>query len=267
MRGGTNSRGYTIVEVMIFLAISGFMFIIAATFVSGKQSRSEFRQGLNDLNSQVQQAISDVSNGFYPSNGDFSCQASTSGVPVFTIAPNETGTNQGCVFLGKVIQFNTGSSSYKVLSVAGRQFAPNSNDVAASFSDAMPRVVRPPTSPVDLTQTTPLNWGLSVSKIINEGSVVSTLAIGFFGGYSNYNSGGLQSGAQSVVTIPITTSAINAGIKDAGIVANPNILICLDGGNGQFGSLHIGGAAADSGAGQRLTTSTAIGNSAAEVGC
>src|SRR5947209_7153977 len=100
MKGGKTKtpRGYTIVEVMIFLAVSGFMFIIAAQFVSGKQAHAEFRQGMNDVKAQVQQTINDVANGYFPSNSDFSCNTE-SGRPQPDTGSTGQGQNKGCVFM------------------------------------------------------------------------------------------------------------------------------------------------------------------------
>lgn len=63
MNGGYQSRGYTIVEVLIFMAVSGLMFVMAVVFVSGKQANAEFRQGLYVVNSDIRSVINDVANG------------------------------------------------------------------------------------------------------------------------------------------------------------------------------------------------------------
>jgi hypothetical protein len=78
----------------------------------------------------------------------------------------------------------------------------------------------------------------------------------------------LESGSQSilVVIVPGTqptgnetqaqmVADIATGVSDANITPRPNILICFDGGSGQFGTLRIGG-----GDGQRITTRTQISN-------
>ena len=57
MIGGNKPHGYTIVEVLIFLAISSLMFLLAATFISGKQSAVEFKQGMNDINTQIKSVV------------------------------------------------------------------------------------------------------------------------------------------------------------------------------------------------------------------
>ncbi len=284
MRAGTDSRGYTILEVMIFLAISGFMFVLAAGFVSGKQSRSEFRQGMNDINTQVQQVINDVSNGFYPSNNTFTCKDIGAGsAPQLSAGSSGTqGSNQGCIFLGKVIQFGVSGSNgldYNTFTVAGRQYKISSSDgtLVTLLAEAKPTAVcgvTPATCPdasFDLTDRKTLQWGTRVTKIFSA-SIPAISAVGFFGSLGSYNntSGELQSGSQNVAVVPLD-GALNqteaqlaqkiATITDASIDNNPNITICLEGGGSQFGTLNIGG-----GNGQRLTTSINISNTKA-TGC
>ena len=282
MRGGLSPRGYTIVEVMIFLAVSGFMFIIAAAFVSGKQSIAEFRQGMNEINTQVQQAINDVGNGFYPSGAGFACSANASGLTINGGGGSVQGANQGCVFLGKVIQFGLGGDGtrYAVYTVAGSQFANGaaSGNPPASFAEALPTAVDDSNggavTNINLTQTSTLQWGLKATKMTDNGANVS--AIGFMSSFAGQAAGSLASGSQAInaVTIPspavgagdsegAMVSKINGGVKDANVQAHPNILICFDGGAGQFGSLTIGG----SGGNQRLATSVQITGSSPPAGC
>src|SRR5690242_788053 len=128
MRGGTTHRGekrtgYTIVEIMIFLAISGLMFVIATSFLSGRQASAEFRQSMEDINANLSQIINDVGNGYYPTNNSFKC--TTTGQTLdFSSTATTQGSNTGCVFMGKIVQFapsGTDRATYRVYSIAGRQ--------------------------------------------------------------------------------------------------------------------------------------------------
>src|SRR4051812_20289476 len=111
MRYPLKTRGYTIVEVMIFMAVSGFMFVIAAYFVNGKQASAEFRQGMNSANTVVQQVMNQINSSFYPSQENFTCKIT--GKPHLFATPNKLGTNQECVFLGSVLQFGTPADNTK----------------------------------------------------------------------------------------------------------------------------------------------------------
>lgn len=270
MNGGKN-KGYTIIEVMIFLAISGFMFVMAAIFINGKQAHAEFTQGMNAINSQIRTVMNDVVNGFYPSNSNFNCSATSLTMPpqFSTLTNNQQGTNKGCTFLGKVIQFDAPGPSghdgtqYDVYTVAGRQYAKGSGtQLPKNFSEAMPTAVD--TAAADLTDHQTLGWGVRLTAMysVSGGSYSPIGAIGFFGSVGNFSGGNLQSGSQSVVvaTVPGSTLADSKGDTIAKIsnitdpLTEPDIVLCFDGGKGQKASITIGG---DNG--QVLTTHLALG--------
>lgn len=187
MLGGKNRQplGYTILEVMIVLAISGVMFLIAATFVSGKQERTAFTAGVNQMTSQIQDVIEQVIDGQYsdiPLNCTFAASGST-GTTSFGSATTAQGTNSNCVFLGKVLQFTSDPSvpgTYNVLSLAGGRLD-SSDNLITTLTNADPQAI---TSPVDLTVNQTVPQGLSLSKIIKvtdatTGSSKSTYSLAF----------------------------------------------------------------------------------------
>src|ERR1039458_2004290 len=97
--------GFTIVETMIFLAISGLMFVLAINAMSGKQQQTEFQTGVGTLKSELNQQLSNVSDGNYKING--SCTAPGNSQPQYpSSVPEPDGT---CVVIGEVIAFNTSS--------------------------------------------------------------------------------------------------------------------------------------------------------------
>lgn len=273
MNVGKSPKGYTIVEVMIFLAVSGFMFIMAAAFISGKQAKATFREGMNQLNASTQQVINDVANGYYPSTENFSCTANQSdaapSTPAITnLTTKARGTNQGCVFLGKVMQFgitNVSSSErgYNVYSVIGRQYqgTTSSGKVITSFSDAKPRVMQ---NPIDLTDYKSFK-GPVLTQMTNNGSPIS--AIGIFNSFGNYQSPTtLASGGQNLIVVVVpgtlpdnltgSVSTIQSALNDSNIASNINIAACFEGGDNSYGKLTIGGPS-----GQRLTTRVQVGES------
>lgn len=271
MRGGNNSQGYTIVEAMIFLAISGAMFLLAATFINGKQAKVEFKQGINAMNVQVQQTINDVSNGYYPATTSLGCTSGSGPVaPTFSGTNPGQGANQGCVFLGKFIQFGGSTDpdgEYNTYTVAARQYKATIADgtLTSSFAEAFP------VATTNLKESKKLPFGLRVTKITSSGTDIT--GVGFFNSFSSYNgaSGNLESGAQNVAVIPLPVAGAGrnqseadmvnqiATLKstgDSSVLVNPDILICFSGGSGQFGTLSIGGSN-----GQRLATSLQISDS------
>lgn len=273
MRGGEQKQGYTIIEVMIFLAISGVMFIIAASFVSGKQAKSEFRQGMNSINTQIQQTINDVSNGFYPSSSNFTCSASAAqGTPItFNTgqAEDESTNPGGCTFMGKVMQFDVGttsSSSYNIYSIIGRQYQTDNKSLIppASFNDAQPVAATGNSGTPNLTDTNSFEWGLTVDKMYDKDQAHPIGAFGIFAGFASSDSNKLASGAAAPMVIAIpgsqlgqTSTSIDtqiASLSDPHTVIDyaPNIILCFKGDASQYGTLTLGSS--DSVQSQKLTT-------------
>ena len=286
MNGGLQSRGYTIVEVLIFMAVSGLMFVMAIVFVNGKQSSVEFKQGLYDANSDIKTTINEVANGRFDSlafgPGAVKCTASAfGGPPSFSAGSVEQGANggsTGCTFLGKVIQLNvadfgTQAQNYEsIYTVAGRQLNTSGQPVT-SFVTASPAAI---TTPRDLTRSKRLQSGLEVtgSYLCNNAACSSKLsagAIGFFGSFNSAlgsTSGSGQSGAQSVIAVVVpgstygssraaTVSAIAGTLAAVNatntIGAGKYALLCFKNGT-KTGAVYIGGIN-----GQQFTTQVKVG--------
>jgi prepilin-type N-terminal cleavage/methylation domain-containing protein len=144
-RGLLNTRqtGYTIIEVMIVLAVSGALFVSAVLLINGRQQRTQFDQSIREVRSQIQQTVNEVSNGFYPDFSNFTCTVTGSGPPTFALASGGQGTNEGCIFLGKAIQFGvegTDPEEFRVLNIAGRQKS-SGGEEAANLAQAQPRAI------------------------------------------------------------------------------------------------------------------------------
>lgn len=107
MKGVKQPLGYTIIEVMIVLAISGLMFLIAANFISGKEESTSFTEGTNEFVTDMQSVINQVTDGQY---SDISFQCVSSGGTLSFPSGGSQGTNPACVFLGKFLYFPQGQT-------------------------------------------------------------------------------------------------------------------------------------------------------------
>jgi prepilin-type N-terminal cleavage/methylation domain-containing protein len=143
MSSGKNKQplGYTILEVMIVLAISGVMFLIAATFIGSKQETTSFRVGTNGTASAIQSIIEDVIDGQYtdePLNCVFG--GGETSIQIQSSTPKAQGTNADCVFLGKILYFpsinGNNDSGYSVTPVAGLRVDALGNPVTNFSSTA-----------------------------------------------------------------------------------------------------------------------------------
>ncbi len=124
MNSGHLPRGFTIIEVLIVLGLASFLFVAAAMAMNGDQKQTEFDTGARQIYTELQSLSTDVQNGLYTTNSPVSCK-DVSGSPYFSPVAQSQGTNLGCVYVGKAIQFNplaTRSSFYYVYSLVGNQF-------------------------------------------------------------------------------------------------------------------------------------------------
>jgi prepilin-type N-terminal cleavage/methylation domain-containing protein len=207
MKGGKHKQplGYTIVEVMIVLAISGLMFVIAADFINGKQEVASFSTGVNEFATELQDTIDQVNDGQY-SDALFSCNAQSNGTSVAVTIGSVTptagtqGTNNQCVYLGKALYFYSASAGmanqYENFSLAGTQY--NQLGVPpGSIADSYPTPIISGDGKVDLTvhQEMPDSLQLTEPIKISGGYVTSTYAIGFVQQWSIDRSGDCSSAA------------------------------------------------------------------------
>src|SRR5436190_944047 len=115
-RAGSQSKGYTIIEIMIVLAVSGFMLASAAVLLRGQSTETTFQQSLRDIESKIQDVANSVTQNLYPNADKYTCSAST-GTAVLTAATGDLGTNDSCLFLGRAIKAVTGKGKLYIYSV------------------------------------------------------------------------------------------------------------------------------------------------------
>lgn len=239
--------GFTIVELMIVLAVTGIIFFGAITLISGRTSQTEFMTAIQNVQGQVQQVINEVGNGYYPNNGNFKCVGSPGS---FNINPgaNEQGANTGCIFLGKIMQFNTNSTQFTIYTVAGAQLNVSSQEVQ-TYSSARPLVIAqgstapPPGSDLTGFAGTPaaLQYGVSVSSMyycatttvancsltVNDGSIGAVAILSSLGAYSG---SALQANSQHFNLVPIYNSSLT--LTPGNAVDKMNIALDTPAGSG-----------------------------------
>ncbi len=235
--------GFTIVEVMIVLAVTGIMFVSAVVLINGRQNKTEFTTAINNLQQQLQQIINETVSGYYPNQGTFTCQGNSTGPVTFTGTATKQGANGGCIFMGKAIQFgsDTNPSALGVLPLAGNQFQPSTTDAVLTVAQAKPRAVYPgaldtPNVPTNLAATSFMENGLSVATSNNfcggglggicyldafTGTKLATGIVAFISGDSSGNitstdaSGNLQPGSQQMSLYGVTGSTANKSLTVA----------------------------------------------------
>lgn len=244
MKGGKTPLGYTIIEVMIVLAVSGIMFLIAANFINGKQAKTAFTQGTNETASQIQNVIEQVSNGKYsdiPLNCSFDGTTTT-----VTGGAQSQGTNPTCTFLGKLLRFSSvNKHTYKLLSLAaGRVDASNGNP---SFTSVDPVVITDLTNSQNIAQQLDVD-GVSVT---DQGGTTHNnyYNFGFSQGLGTSSGGSFQSGAQTLSLVYSPVNLSNPSTPDTSVNGNlayaKAVTVCLTDGT-RYAKILIGSPNNDS---------------------
>lgn len=233
MKGGRQPLGYTIVELLIVLAVSGLMFAIAASFVNGKQERTSFQQGSNELVSRLQAVIEQITDGQY-TDIPFTCQDPGGALPLQingTVAPNQ-GTNPDCVFLGKIVHFSVSGNrnQYETFSLAGARVTNGGAPVPIPVTTILASKLRPIIGTgIDLTSKSTIPQDLSVvsmSVTDSSGGVHNpAYDVGFIQGLGSPGSiGTYDSGAQAIqmVFVPMASSTLSES-GAAGLITATNV--------------------------------------------
>lgn len=276
MKTSVHSGGFTIIETLIVLATTGFLLVSAVVVINGRQNATQFSQSVRDTESRIQKVINEVSSGFYPSSGNFSCDGS-SGQPILTTTTAAAqGTNSGCIFLGKVIRFSDDSSAFTVHSAVGVRKTPTGP--VTSLLSARPRLIAQGNLPMDdnvpnIFEVETMPYGLAATQMyynVAPSNVKNPVwAVGFLSSLGSIAAGD-DSQQIDVYAIPgVSASAdtktavdqINTSLRPGGTVyttpaaKNPSggVHVCLlSGSTDQSALLSIGGQ------GRQLTVSVDI---------
>lgn len=264
MKGGKTASGYTIVEVMIFLAVSGVLFVLAMVTINGQQRQANFAQGVRDFQAAMDDTVNDIRNGNFPDFGTaYTCTADSSNAPKFTGGgPTDTGTHgthEKCTYLGKVAQFGASSNEVKVYTVVGRRVGAITEGDPKDFQDAKPTIPQGPGAPnFEENFTIPGGVEVTAVKVKKGPTVYDVTAIGFFSAFTKttvdndpLNDNLVQvvpifgSDTQNVLDILKGDSSVgyNSWLSRASADSSPDVVvICLRHGSvGKTAALIIGG--------------------------
>jgi Tfp pilus assembly protein PilE len=124
--------GFTVVEVMMFLSISGAMFLIAFFSTRHAQGSVIFRDSLNSVEAKLTEVFNNVDNGYFSNTGDYRCYIQAHNIHMDTIAGSDYGgNNEDCVYLGKVIDF-TDQTTMLINTIVGPRDIDTYDDVATA---------------------------------------------------------------------------------------------------------------------------------------
>ena len=248
-RGEAHRGGYTIVETLIFLAVSALLFVSTIILISGRQAKAQFTNSVRDLVSDITDVANDVANGYYQSGMGLNCTPNLASGPDVSPGSNAQGTNKGCIFVGRTIRFSTDQENNLTLyTLAGNQNNNQGKDVK-SLIEAKPKVI----AEDGYIQRKTLGYGLQVECVGTGQSCTrgntSNAAISFFtrltGGIADgVSRGGIQTDVYRTESVSIddpveiAISKINSGIRIP--VSTEAVTVCVSNGSNQYGLIHLG---------------------------
>jgi prepilin-type N-terminal cleavage/methylation domain-containing protein len=165
-----SGEGYTLVEVMIVLAVSGSLIVSVAILFSGRIAATQFRQALSTYEANIQDTISDTANGFF-NNSNINCSVNAGGNYIISNAASSPGANKGCVFAGKMMipdNLNgTGNiDSTAVTTLVAKQFRAGSDTVpAASIVESEPEVLAATVGSAQVDIVNVHDWELRIERM------------------------------------------------------------------------------------------------------
>lgn len=192
-----NRGGFTVIETMIFLAVSGMMFASAILIFRGQQESTQFNQSVRQLDSYLSDVINDTASGVFPEVNDVECRFIAGSLSFVAAVDQESGQSNQCIFLGRVIQIGDGSfaqgadGTLLTYTMVGRNDA--SSEVR-SFADAFPHPLEYTGGGVDFdtVEVSEVSWGTGITKAFytdNTGTVQYVRGVGVlysrFGQVSN----------------------------------------------------------------------------------
>lgn len=256
------------IESMIFLAISAIMFVGVIGIFQGTQQSTEFSQAVREFENSLNGILNDTQAGVFPSVTNVSCQyVGASRFPTYTVDSGAiAGDNNGCIFVGKIIQFGDGTDdeSYPVHTVIGKNIDFKSGTVSNN-EEYFNVLYNSGTPNIDTTDINTTKWGLRIKHaFIRQGA--STLYVWGAGafylsfGADDAASIGSQSSTATMTLYAVTPDGVNARSltnarttqaflkSNLGIDSNRDmlenqknpIIVCLEGSAGDEAVIEIG---------------------------
>ncbi|NBW29417.1 type II secretion system protein [bacterium] len=236
-------RGFTIVEVLIVLAISGVIMVATLPFISNKQNNTQFTVGIRQIQNQLQEILNNVSTGnvTVPASVNYSCTSSNGAGPVITSTLSNLGTNFGCQYIGMGIYFD--KNSMQIIPIIGQKYSDSNLTKVTSLASAKPcPMIFVTNGCSQVNGATTINYpsSITMSKYSN------TIGTGLVAIYSITSiSSDVSNGSGGVDLLNLGLNAlIGTGIPNSGNILastyNLPIDICFNSGtNSNSGVIHL----------------------------
>lgn len=221
----SDARGFTIIEVLLFLAISGLLLAVAIASVNLNIDNSRFNDAVRSTTSYLQKAYSEVSSGLSDRDASRGCDASGN----ITSSPTAVGMTN-CVIMGRFIKLEGANFTSRYIVGSRATLVGLSADDSTAILQMSPKVVG--------TNVYEGNYGIPW----NIQAVNTTLPSGTFGSAGlaiirSPASGEILYYTQGNVTATEPTLD-RSFIRDANL--NKHVVVCFTDGGSRFGRINVG---------------------------
>jgi type II secretory pathway pseudopilin PulG len=170
--GVTNrQRGFTIIEISLFLAMTGLLFLIAIIGTGGTIRTVRFSDSGHSLVAYIQRQYDDIINGFNGRQGTETCSAG-----VVTNGANQTPGTSDCLLIGRLLVFKVDSPTITQYDVIGTE--PANVDYSQSDTQLITNF-HPQAVTASDVQTYDIQWGAYVlnTKRLSDSQAVTGLLL------------------------------------------------------------------------------------------
>lgn len=130
----SNKSGFTIIETMLFLGVTGLLVVGVLVGTGASISIQRYRDSITSLQSLLQQQFSDVANVSNGRNGDWVCDSNGT-ITEQTVGVGTARGQSDCVVLGRLITTTNTSHAILIRDVVG--YVPSSLVLAQNDLDAL----------------------------------------------------------------------------------------------------------------------------------
>ncbi len=208
-----SKSGYTLVEALIFLAVSSALAVSALAVISGQQAKTEFLQAVKTFESQVRDVGNDVSTGYFKRVGNVGCNAGgADSQAALNSAGTSQGTNDECVLAGRVMHFEN-EDNIKVYNVVGRRttgLLANKKNVADIFQARSVLTTGP--IPVAISDNIPVAPILRLSMVTYTDSTGVTSEMSGLAFFSTFGRSSLTSQDSGVISADIVPISVGDSV-------------------------------------------------------
>lgn len=221
-----STKGFTIIEVMLFLAITGGLFAALMVGVNVGIVQQRYRDSGRSYQSLIQDQYARVLNTQNDREASLTCNPDGSGnVDDTTTIPRGTQGASECVILGRAIQIKNSGQTVEASSVTGYDVPLSDTDDITAIRNYKPKLAS-----FDMTSTD-LDWGSSLKTTIQSGAQHPSEAVILI----------LRSPISGLVRVFVSTAALSPGAVDLlPIVDSTHTSLsatlqnCLDGDSGML---------------------------------